>query len=398
MTDCKELCDLGLEQLLFREYDKALDYFIEAYKLDRASPEIWYNIGQCYFGKNGFEAAAEHYKEATKLRMEYSEAWAMLATCYYNMLEVNQAISCYKMAADMAKTDSFKSDCLNDMSAVYLAMGRFDIGYKYFKHRRINDTWDGTQSLVGKHLYVVGDGGLGDQIFFSRYLPWISDFNYKELVVRVQPEVYKWFKSEFIQNGTKAYITCEKPSMFDYVVSMSSLPKIFNTQLGTIPIIHQNIPELYYIRNIGLAWSGNPLHANDSKRSMPVTQINKIIDAFPDKNFYRLQKNVPYADKDLVHTRLITVNYETVDDMAKQMDDIEIDLVITVDTMTAHLACTEGYNTFIMLPYAPDWRWGLTGDTTPWYPTARLFRQDIEKSWDTVINNVIDEVRNASNS
>ena len=110
------------------------------------------------------------------------------------------------------------------------------------------------------------------------------------------------------------------------------------------------------------------------------------------------RSNVPYADKDLVHTRLITVNYDTVDEMAKQMADIEIDLVITVDTMTAHLACTEGYNTFIMLPYAPDWRWGLTGDTTPWYPTARLFRQDNEKSWEIVIYNVINEVRNASNS
>lgn len=394
MTDeCYRQVDIGLNHLLYRDYDTALQHFQEALKLDNKSPEIHYNIGQCYFGLNRIEDAIEAYKQAAKLRMDYSEAWAMLGTCHYSLLEVNQAISCYKMAADMAKTEKFKTDCLNDMSSVYFAMGKYDIGHKYFKYRHVPDTWDGTQSLVGKTLYVIGDGGLGDQIFFSRYLPWVSDLNYEKLIVRVSPDILSWFKAEFLESGNNAKLTDEKPEHYDYLVSMSSLPKIFNTQAGAVPIIWSNKLAWTNTRNIGLAWSGNPLHANDKQRSMPVTQINKIIDAFPNKTFYKFQKHVPYADKDYVHKRLIDMPYDDVLSMSQMMTHYNIDLVITVDTMTAHVACTEGFNTCIMLPYAPDWRWGLTGDTTVWYPTAKLFRQGVDRSWNSVISDIIEQVR-----
>ena len=126
---------------------------------------------------------------------------------------------------------------------------------------------------------------------------------------------------------------------------------------------------------VGLVWSGNPAHGNDRNRSIPLRMLSRILDV--DATFVSLQKNPKASDQAtlLEHPDIIDLTADLSDfsDTAALVSCL--DLVITVDTSVAHLSAALGRPTWILLPYTPDYRWLLDRDDSPWYPTARLFRQ-----------------------
>ncbi len=143
---------------------------------------------------------------------------------------------------------------------------------------------------------------------------------------------------------------------------------------------------------VGLVWSGNPKHNNDHNRSIPLRMLARILDV--DATFVSLQKEPRPDDKAVLLERT-----EIVDLTAHLTDFAEtaalvscLDLVITVDTSVAHLAGALGRPTWILLPYTPDYRWLLDRDDSPWYPTARLFRQDETRDYANVLDRVRSEL------
>ena len=146
-------------------------------------------------------------------------------------------------------------------------------------------------------------------------------------------------------------------------------------------------------RAIGIAWAGAAHHLNDRRRSISPALLAPLF-ALPGIAWFSLQQgpreaaiaDVPGADS---LTRL-PANAQW-PDTAALID--ALDPVITVDTSIAHLAGALGKPVYVMLPFAPDWRWGPTGSTTPWYPTARLFRQSTIGDWQTVVAEVGDALR-----
>ena len=187
---------------------------------------------------------------------------------------------------------------------------------------------------------------------------------------------------------------------FDYHCPLMSLPLAFGTALETIPatVPYLSVPEKrrtewrerlaqYATPRIGLAWSGRPTHVNDHNRSIPLVALAPLFGG--DARFVSLQRE--YRDSDLADLEslpIIRFDDAIVDfaDTAAIVD--ELDLVITVDTAVAHLAGALGKPVWIMLPRVPDWRWLLERDDSPWYPTARLFRQPRVGDWSSVIARV----------
>jgi len=188
---------------------------------------------------------------------------------------------------------------------------------------------------------------------------------------------------------------------FDIHCPLLSLPLAFGTRLETIPAATPYLrassqslmnwdtrlgPKRHW--RIGLAWSGSPMNKNDQNRSIGLSSLLSLLDI--EATFVSLQKDVCTDDvtvlkdqSDLLHFGDALENFS---DTAALISNL--DLVISVDTSVAHLAGALAKPVWVLLPFVPDWRWLLDRNDSPWYPTARLFRQDDSRVWDTVIHRV----------
>src|SRR6185312_10476718 len=143
------------------------------------------------------------------------------------------------------------------------------------------------------------------------------------------------------------------------------------------------------VRRIGLAWTGRPTHPNDRRRSMPLARLAPLA-AAGHASFVSLQKPLPKSDEPSIS------QFPGLTDLSGELTDFgetaaviaNLDLVITVDTAMGHLTGALGRPVWILLPKASDWRWLLDRSDSPWYPTARLFRQQTPGLWDPVVAEV----------
>jgi len=263
--------------------------------------------------------------------------------------------------------------------------------------------WLGKEPIDGKTILVNFDEGLGDTIQFARYVPMVAELGARVILV-VQDALYPLLSGLEGASVCLPVSTNERPA-FDLYCPLSSLPLAFGTTLKTIPS-RPYLPApapgcvqawedrlgLHDRLRVGLVWSGNPRHKNDHNRSIPLRMLARILDV--DATFISLQKEPRPGDAAIPLERA-----EIVDLTAHLTDFAEtaalvsrLDLVITVDTSVAHLAGALGCRTWILLPYTPDYRWLLDRDDSPWYPTARLFRQTEACGYASVVDRVRTEL------
>jgi hypothetical protein len=188
---------------------------------------------------------------------------------------------------------------------------------------------------------------------------------------------------------------------YDLHCPLGSLPLALKTDQGSIPA------EIPYLRadekrieawrtavealpgkRIAIAWAGNPAHLNDRNRSIPLAILASLF-AVPGASFVSIQRDLRDGDADLLAGGNVTHLGDKLTDMADTAAVTALcDLTIAVDTSVAHLAGALGKPLWVLLPFVPDWRWTLTGETTPWYPQARLFRQPKSGDWQSVIASI----------
>ena len=145
-------------------------------------------------------------------------------------------------------------------------------------------------------------------------------------------------------------------------------------------------------KRVGLAWAGNSNHTNDKRRSIALSKLKPILAL--DYEFHSLQKDMPDTDQgyfaELANIKCWQHDLKNFADTAALISNM--DLVICIDSAVAHLAGALGYPTWLMLPYAPDFRWMLELDDSPWYPSMRIFRQQQADDWDEVVQRVVEEL------
>jgi hypothetical protein len=265
--------------------------------------------------------------------------------------------------------------------------------------------WRNDADLSGKALLAYSEQGFGDTIQFVRYLEFFKDRNCRVIVA-----VHKVLAPLLKENGIEV-VECDDKIVpgetfppFDHHCSLLDMPLAFGTTLDTIPA---SIPYLAAPCDriaawgallgertkprIGLAWSGNAAHAHDLSRSIRLdTLLPIMVDRY---EWFSLQKFVRIYDNDALRGSPLRDVSERLNDFADSAALIShLDVVITVDTSIAHLAGALGKPVWIMLPFNPDFRWLRDRDDSPWYPTAKLFRQTTDGAWAGVFERVLSEL------
>ena len=250
--------------------------------------------------------------------------------------------------------------------------------------------WTGKEDIAGKSVLLYAEQGFGDTIQFCRYVPLVAARGARVLL-EVQQQLRALMQASFEQ----ATIVAKGDPLpdFDMHCPLVSLPLAFGTRLETIPsdtpfLRARSAATLDQKRGslrIGVVWSGSATNLNGRNRSMSLATLLPLLKL--NATFVSLQKDIGAEDAKVLraHNELLYLGDPLVDftDTAERIAGL--DLVISIDTSVAHLAGAMGKPVWVLLPFVPDWRWFLDRDDNPWYPSARLFRQDDSRTWDGVV-------------
>jgi tetratricopeptide (TPR) repeat protein len=382
-----------------------------AHELDPENPYICNNLGHDLMHLGRHDEALQWFDRALQVRPASVEALNNKAFSLAQLHRFDEALAVYAgskaVDPDHAETDW-------NLALLQMLTGNFADGwagrearfklpslpvvYPKFPQPR----WSGDQDIAGKTILLYADEGLGDAIQFARYVPMVASRGAR-VVLAVEEALRP------LLSGLPGVAQCVAKSAalpaFDIYCPISSLPLAFRTCLDTIPAETRYLPRLpqhalrawedrlaaYDGLRVGLVWSGNPKHANDRNRSIPLRMLNGILDV--DATFVSLQKDPKSEDQaTLLETDIVDWTAYLTDFTETAALVSCLDLVITVDTSVAHLASALGKPTWILLPYTPDYRWLLGRDDSPWYPVARLFRQPDSREYGSVLDRVRTEL------
>ncbi len=256
--------------------------------------------------------------------------------------------------------------------------------------------WNG-QTLAGKDILLRCLHGLGDTIQFIRYAPLIKA-QARTLTVEAQPKLKRLLEKANIADEVITWGEKEPP--WNQQIEVNELPRIFRTTLLSIP---SNVPYLRFEQpppatgqnegqplRVGFAWAASDFNR---ARTVPLELLASLFGT-PGALFFSVQAGSEFAQVQpwAAQVKSLTEESTCILRVAREMNNL--DLIITVDTMTAHLAGALGRRTWTLLPFACDWRWMLNRSDTPWYPTMRLFRQPMPGNWEPVIQQVRQELGN----
>lgn len=264
--------------------------------------------------------------------------------------------------------------------------------------------WKG-EPLMGKTLLLHCEQGFGDTLMFVRYAPLAKQLGGKVLLL-VQPELAELVATCPGVDGVFSEEGWLPP--FDVHLPLLSLPHVFQTDLASIPasIPYLDVPDRVPNRSgiceclarsqgrtrIGISWAGNPTHARDTQRSIPLDALLPL-QALPEVAWYAFQHGVTEVPP-LPGIETLAPLLSDFSDSAYALSGM--DLVITVDTALAHLAGALGIPTLLLVSYLPDWRWLMGREDSPWYPTLRIYRQTHAGNWDSVIRQVLTDLTRES--
>ena len=397
------LKDLGRYAEALEIYDQVI-----AQKPDHA--EAWNNRGIALKDLNRYPESLQCYDHAIALQPDFAEAWNNRGVTLQEIRRHTEALESFRKA--IAMKPDYAEAHLNE-GFCCLQTGIFDTGWQKYEWRWQAEysgltppafrrpRWTGAQNLRGKTILLHAEQGLGDIIQFSRYVKKLMELGAK-VILGIQPQLKSLLAS--LPWPVQIITPGEKMPEFDYHCPLLSLPLVFKTTLDTIPA---DIPYLYadkdHVRlwreklppkkslRVGLVWSGTTRHRNDRNRSIPLSLVQPLAEL--PAGFYSLQKELRDSDREILAATSITHFGEELVDFSDTAAAMALmDLVISVDTSVAHLAGAMGKPLWLLLPYISDFRWLLDREDSPWYPTARLYRQPELGDWPSVIARVRKEL------
>ena len=389
----------------------ALLCLARAHQLDPQNPKIRNDLGHGFMLLGRHEEALTWFDRALESRPDSVETLNNKAFSLTRLHRFDEAFAVYAHSKAVAP-----GNAATDFNVALLQMltGSFAAGWLGREARlRLPSAapypdlqqprWFGDQDIAGKTILLYADEGIGDSIQFIRYVPMVAARG-----ARVVLAVEEALRALLASLPGVAECVAKEATLpaFDLQCPISSLPLVFNATLETIPVASSYLPRPPQDRvrawearlgpharlRVGLVWSGNPRHVNDRDRSVSLRSILPFLDA--DASFFSLQKDLRPDDKaTLAESRIIDWTPQLADFAETAALVSCLDLVISVDTSVAHLAAALGRPTWILLPYTPDYRWLLGRDDSPWYPTARLFRQSESCDYGSVVERVCAELQ-----
>jgi len=378
---------------------EAIPHFQQALARNPSHAAACLNLGNACADLDQLEAAEAHCGRAISLMPTLAEAHASLGFVLTSLGRVDEAVAACENAIRL-RPDLAEAHWNQAVAA--LLGGDFALGFREYEWRKKHDRfrqdfvalpgpeWDGSD-LNGRTLLVHAEQGLGDTIQFARFLPLIAAHGHA--ILACEPPLIP-----LLATLPATVVAKDAPLPgYDCWIDQMSLPRMFATTAASIPQPHgylradaersarwrASLPDM---RRIGVAWHGNPAHSNDRRRSMPAAELARLF-ALPGLHFVNLQVGPCAAEAGLPDLSPMLTDFAAT---AALID--ALDLVVTVDTAVAHVAGALGRPCWLMLPYAPDWRWQLRRDDTPWYSSMRLFRQPKPGDWGAVIDAIVEHL------
>jgi Tfp pilus assembly protein PilF len=378
--------NLGLLLAAGGRFNEAVAAYRQALGGNPRQPEILNNLGNALQALDRLEEAEETLRRALELAPHDGRLHLNLGGVLQDRGALEAAGQSYARAVSLRPEDV---DARLRLAMLTLLAGDLEAGFKAYEwrwrdpgftasaSRRSAPRWTG-ESLKDKRLLLWAEQGFGDAIQFARFAP-LAAARGAEVSVECPKPLVRLFETL----GGVTAVRERQGGDFDFQAPLMSLPPAFGVTLETIPAA----PYLFSAGparraaklpgggiNVGLVWAGGENHENDRKRSLDPALLEPLT-GLAGVNFFSLQADaakIPTAVKSLAGFA----------DFAETAALIAgLDLVISVDTAVAHLTGALGRPLWLMLPFAPDWRWLLERDDSPWYASARLFRQPSPGDW-----------------
>jgi Tfp pilus assembly protein PilF len=402
-------CNLGSALTQLQRYVEALASLDRAIALRPDYADALYNRGNALKPLQRYEEALASYDRAIALRPDHTDAHNNRGQVLRELERYDEALASYDRALAL-QPQHVMAHC--NAAALRLLTGDFERGWAHYEWRWRKKSviaanrnfpqpmWRG-EPIAGGTILIHSEQGLGDAIQFCRYVPLVAARG-----AQVIFEVQKPLQALMASLGDAAQVVPKGSPLptFDLHCPLLSLPGVFGTRIETIPSTagYLSAPAQHVMAwqsrlegkrhpHVGLVWSGNPGHERDRERSIDLRAFLPLLESLAaNATFVSLQKDVRPEDAIVLKER--TGIFDLGNTLADFSDTAalisQLDLVISVDTSVAHLAGALGKPVWILLTYFPDWRWLLGRDESPWYPAARLFRQDKSRTWDGVIARV----------
>lgn len=386
-----------------RRYDEALASYGRALDLRPDMYEAMSNRGNTLRRLNRYDEALRSFERALRLKPDYVEALINRGLVLQDLDRGDEALRSFS-AAIAARPDSAAAHC--GAALCQLSLGDFAAGWREYEWRWKNPQakatrglaeplWLGQVPVAGRTLLLWAEQGFGDTLQFCRYAKFLAGAG-ATVILEVQPAL----KSLLSRLEGPAHILAQGEALPDFELHcpLLSLPLACGTSLADIPATGAYIvadpgkvrdwqARLGEARGprVGLAWSGDPRHPNDHNRSLSLSRLQALFGM--QATFISVQKELRAEDADYLaaHPEIRHFGERIVDFDDTAAIIAGLDLLVTVDTSVAHLAGALGKPLWILLSHNPDWRWLRGRDDSPWYPSARLFRQSAPGDWSPVI-------------
>lgn len=411
-------CDFGVALAETGSWEEAMGQFRRAATIDPSLPQAPNNLGWALTCRERYDEAIAVLTEAHDRFPDSAGICKNLGNALFRSGHFVEAEQCYREWVARHPGDGTAHRSLGH---VLLSLGQFAEGWHEFEWRRQDvdfssehrsfsmPRWDG-RPIPGGTLLLHAEQGFGDALNFVRYLPAAcTRSGARSIIVECPRALQRLLRQSYgdpveftiYQQGLEA-----GPQPFDCHATALSLPYL----LGMYEPLPMQEP---YLRldpswraawrerlgaatglRVGIAWAGNATHVNDWRRSVAAERLLPLLNSHPEIRFYSLQVERRGDEAQSLRDAGLIDFTEHITDFADSAAFIsELDLVISVDTAVVHLAGALGRPVWTLLPLGPDWRWGLNGEDTVWYPSMRLFRQKRAGDWDEVIERVNEALR-----
>ncbi|MGR0188294.1 tetratricopeptide repeat protein [Azospirillum aestuarii] len=398
-----------------KRWDEAEAAYRVALDLAPGYGAAWGNLGSLLAGQGRFDEALEAFATAERHGFSGPSLWAARGNALLAMARPVEALADFDRVLDVRPHDA---GMRWNRGFARLLAGDCEGGWPEFDWRRhdaraeppwrrfVQPTWSGGD-IAGRTILLYAEQGMGDTLQFVRYVPLVA-----ERGARVILEVQQPLMSVLAGlPGVKRLIARGDPLPdFDLECPLMSLPRVFGTKLDDVPAA---VP---YLRpdpqraaawgerlaggqglRVGLVWAGNPRFPGDALRSPRLAGLRPVLDV-PGVRVFGLQKGPGREDLEGVGmpASFTDLGPEIADFADTAAIMANLDLVISSCTGPAHLAGALGVPVWVVLPLSPDWRWLLGREDSPWYPSAKLFRQTRVGNWAEVAGRVAEALRIAA--
>ena len=403
-----------------RDFQLAEHCFARAHATLGDEPRNLLVVGNLQRARGNLDSAENAYRQAITLRPDFFDAHNNLGAVLVELHRFDEAEAAYRDA--IAQVPDSAAARWN-LSLLLLRVGKLEQAWPLFETRydpalpspvaHVPDLpfaqWRG-ESLVGRSILVIGEQGFGDEIQMVRYATQLKALGATRVSMVCKGPLKELLATA---SGVDAVYADEQPvTTHDFWVLCFSLPYHFGTTPVTIPAalpylradssrVERWRPSLPPTgRRVGLVWKGAAAHGNDLSRSLPGLSTLAALWTCPGISFVSLQKGQGEDEAGLAaqpgHPQALTELGSRIASFADTAAILaQLDLLICVDTSTAHLAGALGRPCWVLLPaIGTDWRWLHERDDSPWYPgVMRLFRQTLGEPWERTVERVADALR-----